>query len=283
MIVCRTRVELFPRIAEWKRAGVQIGFVPTMGALHDGHLSLVRVAREHARQVVVSIFVNPTQFGPNEDFSRYPRAPERDLELLERERVELVWMPDASEMYGHDEQITVDPGPVAKVFEGVVRPEHFRGVLTVVAKLLHQVQPDVAVFGQKDAQQLFLVRRMVADLAFPLRIVEAPTARESDGLARSSRNVYLKQVEREQADALWRALSAGKGLIMRGERSLAAVERSMRDVLASVPGCDLQYATVVSETGFSACDPLAPSGRLIIAVKLGSVRLIDNEKYEVER
>ncbi|MBI5059066.1 pantoate--beta-alanine ligase [candidate division KSB1 bacterium] len=279
MIVCRTLAELSPRITEYKRLRESTGLVPTMGALHEGHLALVQAARARADRVIVSIFVNPTQFGPGEDYERYPRTPERDLELLEREGVDLVWLPEPGEMYGRAETTTVDPGVLSTQFEGAIRPHHFRGVLTVVAKLFHQTQPDVALFGQKDAQQLFLVRRMVAELRFPLEVVEVETVREADGLAKSSRNVYLKQAERERAGVLWRALAAGKRAIAGGERSLPGIEHVMQQELATVGGLETQYATVVSEAAFASANPIQETGRLIIAVKLGPVRLIDNDKY----
>jgi pantoate--beta-alanine ligase len=277
MRIVRSLEELKQALTELRRGGKTLGFVPTMGALHEGHLSLVRNAREQADLIAVSIFVNPTQFGPKEDYRVYPRTPEKDCELLEREGAALVFMPIAADMYPAGASVTVDPGPVADTFEGKSRPGHFRGVLTVVAKLLNLIQPEVAVFGQKDAQQLFLVRRMVADLNMPTEIVEGPTVRESDGLALSSRNRFLKAAEREKATVLHRSLLEGKRDFESGERSLNALREAMRVCAETVPEFDLDYATAVGEDDFVESDPLKEAVRLIIAGKLGSVRLIDNQ------
>jgi pantoate--beta-alanine ligase len=246
-----------------------------MGALHEGHLSLVNLARATCDCVVVSIFVNPTQFGPHEDFARYPRTPERDLDLLRTAGVNLVWLPAVSEMYREHSTITVDPGPVGVLYEGAARPGHFRGVLTVVAKLLNQVQPDVAVFGQKDAQQLFLIRRLVADLQFPVEIVAGETIREVDGLAKSSRNAYLKEGERGLAPTLFRALQAGVSCLASGARETTAIERAMLDE-AQGANLVLDYLTVVGEDDFVRPDTVTCEVRLIGAIRIGSVRLLDN-------
>ncbi|MCX6601126.1 MAG: pantoate--beta-alanine ligase [bacterium] len=267
-------------IGDYRRDSRSIGFVPTMGALHEGHLSLVRISRKHAQRCVVSIFVNPTQFGPQEDFGAYPRTPERDFELLAGEGVDVLLMPDAAEVYPEGWAIQVDPGPVGKVFEGAIRPGHFAGVLTVVAKLFHMVQPDVAVFGQKDAQQLFLIRRMVADLNFPVQIVEGDTVREADGLALSSRNAYLSPVQRAKATVLFRALCAGKEAVESTAHSLRRVQEAMAQVTAAEPDFSLDYATAVSDASFSEEDPLPKPARLIIAGCLGPVRLMDNLRID---
>jgi pantoate--beta-alanine ligase len=263
-------------IREYKQASQTVGFVPTMGALHEGHLSLVRMARKHVQKTVVSIFVNPTQFGPNEDFRVYPRTPERDQDLLAREHVDVLFMPEVAEVYPESWAMTVDPGPVGETFEGAVRPGHFKGVLTVVAKLLNMVSPDAAVFGQKDAQQLFLIRRMVADLNIPVQILEGDTLREPDGLALSSRNAYLDGEQRKKAIVLYRALSEGKKAIENGERSLGGIKAAMRGVFAKEPDYLPDYATAVNETNFVEADPIPEQARLIIAGRLGPVRLIDN-------
>ena len=277
MNIVRTFGDLTPALKELRQGGRALGFVPTMGALHEGHLSLVRVAREKTDAVAVSIFVNPTQFGPKEDYRIYPRTPEKDCELLEREGVALVFIPSASIMYSEGAAIMVDPGPVADTFEGRSRPGHFRGVLTVVAKLLNLIQPQAAVFGQKDAQQLFLVRKMVEDLNMPVTIIEGPTVREADGLALSSRNRFLKAGEREMASVLHRTLLEGKRLFDGGVKGLGDLRKAMRQTAATVPEFELDYATAVGEDDFVESDPLKDETRLIIAGKLGSVRLIDNE------
>lgn len=278
MIVARHRQELEAGLGRLRWGGERVGFVPTMGALHEGHLSLVRLAREQCSRVIVSIFVNPTQFGPHEDFSRYPRTPEKDLELLKSAQVDLVWTPTVSEMYGQGEMISIEPGPVATTFEGAVRPGHFRGVLTVVAKLFHQVRPDVALFGEKDAQQLFLIRKLASELQFPVEIIAGKTVREADGLAKSSRNVFLKQSERTTATALYRALSAGHAMLANKERETSKIEQAMAQVTAA-EGIDVDYLTVVSEASFAREEFVAVPARLIGAVRLGSVRLIDNISY----
>lgn len=268
--------DLHNALAEYRRAGLRVALVPTMGALHEGHLSLVRLARAHADRTVVSIFVNPTQFAPHEDFSRYPRLPERDCELLKSEGADIAFLPSRADMYPDGCRVTVQPGPVGDLFEGHVRPGHFAGVLTVVAKLFNISRPDVAVFGQKDAQQLYLIRRLTADLNFPVEILEGETMRESDGLAMSSRNVYLSPAGRVQATVLYRALRAGERAIRTGASGLPAVKSAMLQVCADVPEFVADYATVVDNRTFTELDPLARDSRLIIAGRLSGVRLIDN-------
>ncbi len=260
----------------FRQAGKRVGFVPTMGALHEGHLSLVRAAREHSDRIIASIFVNPLQFGPNEDYLRYPRNEEHDIELLRHEGVDVVYLPSVQAMYREGETVTVDPGHIGHIFEGHVRPGHFRGVLTVVAKLFHQVCPHLAVFGQKDAQQLFLIRQMVRDLDFPVEIMESDTVRDTDGLALSSRNVFLKSGERGRAAVLYRALSAAKVAFDQGIRSFEQLRTAMQDVLVQEPDISADYLTVVDERTFKEVDPVPESARLIGAIRLGSVRLIDN-------
>ncbi|MFZ5434027.1 MAG: pantoate--beta-alanine ligase [Calditrichota bacterium] len=256
--------------------GKSLAFVPTMGALHDGHLSLVKLAKEHADRVAVSIFVNPLQFGPNEDYRVYPRTPDKDCELLESAGADLVFMPTAEAMYRSGWTITLNPGPVGSVYEGKVRPGHFQGVLTVVAKLFHIVEPDVAVFGEKDAQQLFLIRRMAADLNFRIKIIAGETQREADGLARSSRNAFIKSDERVHASILYRSLLAGQAALEDGVRELSEIQKVMREVLEEVPQFRAEYATAVQESSFSETDPVTDDVRLIIAGRLSTVRLIDN-------
>ena len=263
---------------ELRAAGQTIGFVPTMGALHEGHLSLVRLARRHCDKVVVSIFVNPTQFAPNEDYLRYPRHEHKDLAMLEQVSTDVVYLPTAAQMYAESAAITVDRGPVGMTFEGQIRPTHFRGVLTVVAKLFHQVQPHTAIFGQKDAQQLFLIRQMVHDLNFPVTVIEGETAREADGLAMSSRNAYLKVSERKTAPALYHALTAAKAAFVGGVLSLVQLQVTMQDAVATHHSVAVEYLTAVDENSFIEVDPMPDDIRLIGAVRVGSVRLIDNLK-----
>ncbi|MGH2808608.1 MAG: pantoate--beta-alanine ligase, partial [Actinomycetota bacterium] len=226
MKVVRTAAELRAELAPERRAGRTIGFVPTMGALHEAHLSLVRSARDTSDVVVVSIFVNPLQFLPHEDLASYPRDEERDLELAENEKVNVVFLPSVEEMYPEDRATLVHVDGVTERFEGASRPGHFDGVATVVAKLFGLVQPDTVFFGQKDAQQLAVVKRMVADLSLPVSIVACPIVRESDGLALSSRNAYLSPDERARATVLFKALNAGRDAYVAGGRddAVAAME-----------------------------------------------------------
>jgi pantoate--beta-alanine ligase len=225
-----------------------------MGYLHEGHLSLVRAAREQCDVVVVSIFVNPTQFGPNEDFTRYPRDPERDLAMLDNAGVDWVFMPGVEEMYPEGFSTYVEVGGVTSPLEGAARPGHFKGVTTVVAKLFNIVQPDRAYFGQKDAQQVVVIRKMVHDLAFPLEIVVVPTMREPDGLAMSSRNVYLNPQEREAALVLYRSLNAVKELWDAGERRGSALRDAMTSALASEPLARPDYVSVADPATLEELD-----------------------------
>jgi len=261
---------------EARRAGRRLGFVPTMGALHEGHLSLVRVARSRADVVALSIFVNPLQFGPGEDFERYPRDLERDRALAGSAGVDLLWVPVREAMYPEPPLVTVSPGPLADGFEGAVRPGHFAGVLTVVLKLLNVVQPDVAVFGRKDVQQAALIRRMAADLDVPVQIVVAPTVREVDGLALSSRNAYLDPEGRRRAAALARALAAGVAAFRGGQRSGAAVADAALAVLRTDPAIQVDYVACVDPRTFAAAERADASTVLALAARIGGTRLIDN-------
>jgi pantoate--beta-alanine ligase len=265
---------LTPVTRALRGAGRRLALVPTMGALHEGHRELIRHARRMpgAGVVAVSIFVNPLQFGPQEDLARYPRPLEADLEVCREEGVELVFAPAVADMYpGGPATTTVDPGPLGAELEGAVRPGHFAGVLTVVAKLFHLVAPDVAFFGEKDYQQLVLVKRMVADLDFPLAVVGVPTVREPDGLALSSRNAYLSPGERPAAAALRRALVAGTGVSARGPEAVLAAARA---VLDAEPALAVDYLELRDpELG---PDPRAGRARLLVAARLGTTRLIDN-------
>jgi pantoate--beta-alanine ligase len=261
------------------RAALQgrVGLVPTMGYLHEGHLALVRQAVAENDHVAVSIFVNPTQFGPTEDFNSYPRDPERDLQLLREAGVALVFMPPVSEMYPPGFQTYVEVTGVSQGLEGARRPGHFRGVATVVAKLFNIVQPDRAYFGQKDAQQVAVIQRMVADLAMPLQIVVVPTVRAADGLALSSRNSYLTPEQRQAAPVLYRALMAAKALFDSGNKSPEALRQAMCDVLNSEPLAQVDYVSAADASTLVELD--SPTDRPILlsmAVRIGRTRLIDN-------
>lgn len=259
-----------------RREGKRIALVPTMGALHAGHLSLVQAACNRADYVAVSIFVNPTQFGPGEDFEAYPRDLDHDLEVLRAEGVDLVFTPSTDAMYAANAEVTVDPGPLGVRWEGAVRPGHFNGVCTVVAKLFSIVQPDLAFFGDKDFQQLAIVRRMVRDLDLPVKVIGCPIVRESDGLALSSRNVYLSHEERVAATVLYRALRSTETLALGGERDASALAEAMRALIADEPLASLDYAAVVDPDTLQPLEALGTPARAIVAAKIGTTRLIDN-------
>ncbi len=257
--------------------GAIIGFVPTMGFLHEGHLSLVRVARDSgATFIAVSIFVNPRQFGPREDFSRYPRDEERDAMLLESAGVDLLLLPPAEVMYPPGATTTISVGGVSKPLEGERRPGHFDGVATIVAKLFNIVQPDVAAFGRKDAQQCAVIERLVTDLDLPVRLVFGETLREHDGLAMSSRNAYLSTDERAKAPVLHRALRAGEEAITHGIHSVADVEKLMHRVVAEEGGVEVDYLAVVDPLTFEAPADFRREVLLAGAMRIGKTRLIDN-------
>jgi pantoate--beta-alanine ligase len=252
------------------------GLVPTMGALHAGHLSLVEKAKSECKYVGASIFVNPTQFGQGEDFAAYPRPLGRDLEMLERAGVDLVWTPTAENVYPAGFQSWVTVEKVSLTLEGKSRPGHFRGVTTVVAKLFNAFTPDVAYFGQKDAQQLAVIRRMVLDLNFPIRIIACPTVREADGLAMSSRNTYLSHEERRAATVLFRALSAAEALHAAGERSGNELRSEMQRVLQTEPLAQPEYVSVANSETMDELETVEGSALLSMAVRIGKTRLIDN-------
>jgi pantoate--beta-alanine ligase len=253
----------------------RVALVPTMGYLHEGHLSLVRRAREENDVVFVSVFVNPTQFGPNEDFARYPRDMQRDLALLEAEKVDAVFAPDSGEMYVEGFSTYVEVEGLSSSFEGAIRPRHFRGVATVVSKLFNIIRPDYAYFGQKDAQQAAVLRRMVKDLNLDVTIVPCPIIREEDGLAASSRNIYLGEEERKAAVLLYQALLAGLQLWQGGEKNPEVITGKMKEVMQH-PLISLDYAAVVCEDDFSLVNEATEKDLLIIAAKVGTTRLIDN-------
>jgi len=247
-----------------------------MGYLHEGHLSLVRRARQECESVVVSIFVNPAQFGPGEDLARYPRDLERDLHLLEPLGVDLLWAPTEEVMYPPGFQTWVEVEGLTRPLEGAARPGHFRGVTTVVAKLFNAVQPQVAYFGQKDAQQATVIRRMTQDLNFPIEIVVCPTVREADGLAMSSRNVYLDPQQRRAATVLYRALSAARAAYDGGERQAERLRQVMRQVLASEPLAQVQYVSCADYETLEELEQVRGRALLSLAVFIGKTRLIDN-------
>lgn len=284
MLQVRRVEELRCEVARWRKAGERIGFVPTMGALHEGHLSLVGIARNggNCARIVASVFVNPTQFGPNEDFGRYPRQPEKDAEMLAAAGCDLLFLPDVDTMYPPGHTAYVDLGNPAETLEGVCRPGHFRGVATVVALLFNLVQPDVAVFGEKDAQQLAVIRQMVRDLHIPVEVVPAPTIREPDGLAMSSRNAYLSPEERKAAAVLHCSLRNAEAAIQAGERRGDEVRRILSETLNSEPLARVEYAEVVDAESFQPVEKLR--GRLVLplAVRVGGTRLIDNLQLAVE-
>ena len=253
-----------------------VGFVPTMGYLHEGHLALVRRARAENVSVVVSIFVNPTQFGPNEDFKQYPHDPQRDLAMLDKEGTDVVFMPSADEMYPPNFKGWVEVGKLAERLEGASRPGHFRGVATVVARLFDIVQPDKAYFGQKDAQQLIVIKRMVADLKLNLEIVAVPTVREADGLAMSSRNTYLNPEERKQAVVLYQALTLAQKLFSEGEKDAKTISRQMTELIQKQPLADIDYISIANAETLGELGEVRPPALVSMAVKIGRTRLIDN-------
>ena len=275
--------ELVTSIAAMKEASKKarrqgtIGLVPTMGALHDGHLSLIRAARAACDSVVVSIFVNPTQFGPNEDYERYPRTLGTDLKLLEREQVDFIFAPSAAEMYPKDGAGTlVEVADIGDRLDGASRVGHFRAVATVVTKLFHLTLPDVAFFGQKDAAQVAVLRAMVRDLNFPLKLVVCPTVRETDGLAMSSRNRHLAARERKQSLVLYRALSEAQCEARRGVQGAFELRDRMIRVIESEPAAHMEYVEVVDPDTLLPIEDVSKGALLAVAARIGATRLIDN-------
>jgi pantoate--beta-alanine ligase len=271
-----TATELRAVVADWRREGLRIALVPTMGALHAGHLSLVDEARRHADRVIVSIFVNPTQFGPEEDLDLYPRTPEKDARLLAQAGCDLLFLPTPEVLYPAGHSVAVDPGSAAQGLEGERRPGHFRGVATVVTILFNLAQPDVAVFGRKDAQQLAVIEQLVRDLHLPITILAGETVREDDGLAMSSRNRYLDTGERRAASVVWRALTAAQRLIAAGERDADLVRARLLEVLTSEPLLRVDYVEVVDAQTFRPVLKITQPVVIPVAVFLGTTRLIDN-------
>jgi pantoate--beta-alanine ligase len=263
-------------VAAARGRGLTIGFVPTMGFLHEGHLRLVDEARHRCGFVVLSVFVNPLQFGPGEDLTRYPRDAAGDQAKAAGRGVDVFFLPDEATMYARSPSTTVVPAGLDRRWEGAIRPGHFVGVCTVVAKLFHIVQPDVAVFGQKDVQQATIIRAMVRDLDFPVDVVVRPTVREPDGLAMSSRNSYLSPVERGRALVLWRALSAVARAFEGGTRAAAELEAVGRRLLTGEPEVRVDYFAIVSPTSLEPVDVAEPGCIVMVAARVGSTRLLDN-------
>jgi pantoate--beta-alanine ligase len=282
MEVVKNPRDLTQTLKALKKEGKSVGLVPTMGYLHEGHLSLVREARRNNDLVVVSIFVNPTQFGPNEDLASYPRDFERDAALLDREGVDFIFAPEAEDMYpsGYATYVDVE-GELTGRLCGASRPGHFRGVATVVSKLFNIVAPERAYFGIKDAQQVAVIRRMAMDLNFDLEIVACPIVRETDGLALSSRNVYLSEAERTDALVLSQSLFMAKDLIGAGERSAEAVRRAIAERIGAVSSAVIDYIEIVDAMTLAPVDVLSGKILIALAVKVGKPRLIDNLQIEV--
>jgi len=272
--IVRTRAELHHALDGVLRP---VGLVPTMGWLHDGHRSLIRRARAADATTVVSIFVNPRQFGSSDDYSRYPRNEGLDLGICETEGVDIVFVPDATEVYPAGFDTIVVVGAVARPLEGAARPGHFEGVATVVAILFGLVGAEHAYFGQKDAQQVMVIRQMARDLAIPTQVITCPTVREADGLAFSSRNVHLSPVERAAASGLWRALLAARFRWEAGERSAQALRAAMRETLTAEPLADAEYVSVADGATLMELDQVEGPALLSLAVRFGTTRLIDNE------
>jgi pantoate--beta-alanine ligase len=283
MDTARTASQLRTATMMWRMRDRRVGFVPTLGALHEGHLALVRRARELSDRVIASVFVNPTQFGPSEDFEAYPRDPERDAELLAGAGCDLLFLPEVETVYPPGDVTVVEvAGPPAEGLEADHRPGHFRGVASVVTRLFHLVGCELAVFGEKDAQQLAVVRRLVRDLHLPVEIVAHPTVREADGLAMSSRNAYLSPEERRAAPALHRALTAAREAIEGGERDAGALRRAMSAVLDAEPLVEPEYAEVVDAETFRPVTEARGLLVLPVAARVGRTRLIDNLQVAVD-
>lgn len=281
MNIAKTIKEVRDIIKKEKSKGKTIGFVPTMGYLHEGHLSLVRRAKEETDFVVVSIFVNPLQFGPKEDFKEYPRDLERDIKLLEEVKADLLFAPEVEEMYPPGYKTYVEVTEITDVLCGASRPGHFKGVTTVVAKLFNIVKPDKAFFGQKDAQQVAVIKKMVKDLNMDLEIVPVPTVREEDGLAMSSRNVYLNTEERKAAPILYKSLQRAKELIEKGEKNSTTILKEMEEMISKEPLAKIDYIEIVDGETLKRKDKVEGNILIALAVKIGRTRLIDNIQMEV--
>lgn len=280
MKVVKTISEVRAQVKDWKKAGLSVGLVPTMGYLHEGHKSLIERACQENDKVVVSIFVNPTQFGPNEDFAAYPRDLERDAALCESVGATLVFHPEPEEMYGEDFHTYVNMEVLSETLCGKTRPIHFRGVCTVVSKLFHIVTPDRAYFGQKDAQQLAIIKRMVRDLNFDIEIVGCPIVREPDGLAKSSRNTYLSPEERKAALILSQAIHLGQELTQNGETDAEKIVQEMKNLIETEPLAKIDYVQAVDAVSMQPVSKMEGAVLVAMAVYIGKTRLIDNFIYE---
>ncbi len=276
MKIFRKITDVRNEIKKRKEKGEIVGFVPTMGYLHKGHISLIKRAREENGVVVVSIFVNPTQFGPGEDFERYPRDEKRDTEILEKENVDIVFIPDTRQMYKEEHKTWVYVEKYSEILEGNFRPGHFKGVCTVVLKLFNIVQPDKSYFGWKDAQQLIIIKKMVEDLNIPVEIIGCPTVREEDGLAASSRNVYLSKKEREKAICLYKALKKIEEMVKDGIVETKKLIEEGKKVIKEAEGVKLQYLKIVDIENLKEVKKAGKNTIVLGAIKIGDVRLIDN-------
>lgn len=283
MQLLKTVAEVRQWVKERREQKQSIGFVPTMGYLHEGHLTLARRARECCEAVIMSIFVNPTQFGPQEDFERYPRDLERDLKLAGEVGVDAVFAPEVAEMYPPGYATYVEVEGLTAILCGASRPGHFRGVATVVTKLFNIVQPDRAFFGQKDYQQAVVIQRLVQDLNIPVEIITVPTVREPDGLALSSRNKYLNAEERKQALSLYRALKLGEKMILSGERRVEVVQQAMAREISSQPLARIDYVSINDAETLKPLEEIGGKVLLAVAVWIGKTRLIDNLVVEVPK
>ena len=281
MEIARTIIDIRRLAGSARKAGQTVGFVPTLGALHEGHLSLVRQARKENDFVVVSIFLNPSQFVAGEDLSKYPHQEKQDLELCEKAEVDVVFMPSAEQIYPVGYRTAVNVEGLSERLCGIHRPGHFPGVCTVVAKLFNIVQPDLAYFGQKDAQQALIIRRMVQDLDMPIQIRLCPTVRERNGLAMSSRNAYLTDLQRSQAACLYRALQKGKDLIETGQRDPQVVTEQMERVIVEAGPSQIDYVAAVEPENLEPVTKDSSSWLLAVAVRIGPARLIDNMLVEI--
>src|SRR5580698_4159694 len=275
MRICES-VEQMRQARVLMRSDRRVGLVPTMGALHEGHLSLVRAARKQCHSVIVSIFVNPLQFGPNEDLAKYPRTFERDCKLLEREKVDILFAPSVDDMYPKNAVTYVTVEGMSEKLCGRSRPGHFRGVTTVVATLFHIVEPELAFFGQKDAAQCAIIRRMVRDLNFPLEVIVCPIVRDPDGLAKSSRNAYLSPQERKSALVLYRALTEVKTHFAQGQQNAAKLVEAGKQVLSQEPGARLDYLAIVDPDTLDPVADIRGESLVAVAAVVGGTRLIDN-------
>ncbi len=279
-----TKVKEMQKVAdELRREGKIIGIVPTMGYLHEGHLSLIKIAKEKSDVVITTIFVNPLQFAPHEDYNKYPRDFERDVKLAQSAGCDIIFYPSVEEMYPENFLTYVEVEKITKVLEGEFRPTHFRGVTTVVAKLFNITKPRIAVFGQKDAQQALIIKQMVRDLNFDIEIIVAPIVREADGLAMSSRNVYLSESERKDATVLYQSLKLAEKLIREGERNPQNIISQMEELIKSKPTAKIDYIAIADPNTLEKVEKLKEGEEYLvaIAVRIGSTRLIDNTLVKI--